>query len=162
MGWGERWLFICWYWWNCWPSLLKPVVMLNWQTLKNFLYVNDHHGDLRIPYNDYVCYVLDFIPSQLVLEINVNWSNVALSYYICEGCPLTQTLILKPISLTIELRHIVRPDPSHVIYFQAICGGLFSIQLVEVRGDCFFGSYCWNIYVILADFYEENLSYWQR
>jgi hypothetical protein len=60
-------------------------------------------------------------------------------------------LILKPILLTIELRHIVMPDPSHVIYFQAICGGLFSIQLVEVRSDCFFGSYCWNFYVILAD-----------
>jgi len=48
------------------------------------------------------------------------------------------------------------PDPSHVIYFQAICGGLFSIQLVEVRGDCFFGSYCWNFFVILADLKKKT------
>jgi hypothetical protein len=120
--------------------------MLDWQTLKNLLYVNDHHGDLRIPYNDYVFYALFSCDLSWYwrLMLIYQMSNVALSYYICEGCPLTQTLILKQISLTIELRQICMPDPSHDIYFQAICGGLFYIQLVEVRGDCFFGSYCWN------------------
>jgi len=22
INWGDRWLFVCSYWWNCWPSLL--------------------------------------------------------------------------------------------------------------------------------------------
>ena len=54
--------------------------MLYWQTFKkkNFHIGKDNDGDLEIPDNDYVCPVLPFISYQLVLEINVDWSNVVL------------------------------------------------------------------------------------
>jgi hypothetical protein len=35
MLWGERWLFVCLYWWVYWPSLFKISFHSDWRTCTN-------------------------------------------------------------------------------------------------------------------------------
>jgi len=60
---------------------------------KTLSYVNDHDGDPTIPYNDYVCYALAFIPFHFTMEVNVNGLNIEFDYFICDGGPLTQKVL---------------------------------------------------------------------
>ena len=85
ISWGERWLL---FWFILLEFFCYTGRLLKKKTFK------DNDGDPEMPYNDYVCHELAFISYQLVLEININWSNDVFNHYICECCPLTQSIFL--------------------------------------------------------------------
>jgi hypothetical protein len=88
ISWGEKWLLF-------WFILLEFLCYTGRLLRKKPFHIGkDNDGDPEMPYNDYVCHELAFISYQLVLEININWSNDVFNNYICECCPLTQSIFL--------------------------------------------------------------------